>query len=172
MPAYLEIARANLAFYRRLAEQAIAQVDDAQLHWRPDEQANSIAIVMQHLAGNLVSRWTDFLTTDGDKPWRQREAEFTDRDRDRAAIMAAWAKGWDQFDQALGELGPDDLDRKITIRDVPHTVTEAIERGLLHVAYHVGQIVYIARMLAGPDAWQTLSIARGESASYRPKGKR
>ncbi len=154
--------------YRRLVELAVAQVTDADLAHRPSPDGNSIAITMVHLIGNLDSRFTDFLTSDGEKPWRERDREFDEPGMDRAAILAAWAAVWQVVDQALAavdDAGPDALDRTITIRGRPLTVLDALLRSVAHVAYHSGQIVQLARTRAG-DAWQSLSIPRGHSLDY------
>lgn len=172
MQGYLEAARFNFKYYRELAEKAVAQVEEGQLHWKPDAEANSIAIIMQHLAGNLVSRWTDFLTSDGEKASRDRDEEFVDGQLDRVTLMRRWERGWTVLSDTLNALSEADLGKTVTIRGKAHTVVDAIERGLSHAAYHVGQITYIARMLKGAEGWQTLSIARNQSAEYRPKDQR
>ena len=162
---YLQDARLQMAKLRQLAEGAIAQVDDAQLMQAPHVDGNSIALTMKHLAGNMRSRWTDFLTTDGEKPDRQRDAEFELRPDDTPeTLRAAWDRGWKAVTAALEPLGPDDLLTQVTIRGEAHTVMQAIDRQLTHYAYHVGQIVQLARGHAGAQ-WTSLSIPRGASAS-------
>jgi hypothetical protein len=151
-----------------IADRAIAQVGDDALHAAPAPGSNSIAVVMRHLAGNMLSRWTDFLTTDGEKPWRDRDREFEDARLPRGELLEAWERGWRTLFAAVGALGPDDLERVVTIRSEPQTVLEALLRQVSHYGYHVGQIVYLARLAAG-DAWTTLSIPRGGSAAYNRK---
>ena len=154
--------------YRRLCELAVEQTADADLTRCLHSDGNSIAITMGHLIGNLRSRFTDFLTTDGEKPWRRRDAEFEDHGLARAALLAAWADAWRIVDQALAEVaaaGPAVWSRAITIRQQPLTVMDALQRSVAHVAYHTGQIVLLARTFAG-DRWRSLSIPRGGSASY------
>ena len=164
-PDFLASARQQFAYYQLLGEQALAQVSDEQLFWQPNAASNSIATIVKHLWGNMRSRWTDFLTTDGEKPWRAREAEFDNDLTTRAAVMQKWQEGWQCLFAALGALTPADLDQTIYIRHQGHSVTEAINRQLAHYPYHVGQIVFMARLAAG-EAWQSLSIPRGGSAVY------
>lgn len=164
----LPAVRTEFQRYRRLAELSIAQVADADLDRRLLPDGNSIAITIGHLVGNLRSRFTDFLTTDGEKPWRARDAEFEDPGLDRAALLAAWRDAWAILDTALAQVddaGPDTLARTITIRRQPLSVLDALLRSLAHVAYHSGQIVLLARTFAGA-AWQSPSIPRGRSAAY------
>lgn len=162
---YLESAVKQFIFYKLLAEKTFAQLSDEQLLWRFNEDSNSIAMIVNHLAGNMLSRWTDFLTTDGEKEWRDRDAEFEDTIRSREQMMAAWNKGWECVLTALRSLSEGDLSRIIYIRHQGHTVTDAIQRQLAHYAYHAGQIVYIGKMAAG-SAWQSLSIPKGQSKKY------
>lgn len=158
---------ARMRWYKTLAERAFAQVDDAQWAWRADPDANSIAVIVKHMAGNMRSRWTDFLTTDGEKPDRGRDGEFEVDAETRAELMAVWEDGWACTFAAIESLGPDDGLRTVEIRGRPLTVVEALNRQLAHYAYHVGQIVLLARMQAGA-AWESLSIPRGGSDSHRP----
>lgn len=162
---FLSSARKQLAYYKLLGEQTFAQVSDEQLFWQPNPASNSMATIVKHLWGNMRSRWTDFLTTDGEKPWRAREAEFDNDQRTRAALLARWEAGWQCLFAALDALAPADLDRLIYIRNQGHTVLEAINRQLAHYPYHVGQLVFMGKLLAG-EAWQSLSIPRGNSAAY------
>jgi len=169
MPAdFLASARKQFAYYKLLGEQALTQVPDEALHWQPNATSNSLATIAKHLAGNMLSRWTDFLTTDGEKLWREREAEFDNDLRTRAEVLAHWDAGWRCLFEALDGLAAADLDRLIYIRNQGHTVTEAINRQLAHYPYHVGQLVYLARLVAD-EAWQSLSIPRGNSAGYNAK---
>jgi hypothetical protein len=149
-----------------MAEKAIAQVSDEQLNTALDAEDNSIAVIMQHVAGNLRSRFRNFLTTDGEKPDRNRDAEFeAPRSIDRAALMDAWNTAWDIVLGELDALKPDDLERTVRIRSEPLAVVEALGRSVTHTAYHVGQIVFLARHFAGAR-WTSLSIPKGKSAEY------
>ena len=153
--------------YKRLAEGAIAQLDDRALHVQIDSEANSVAILMQHLADNMRSRFRDFLTTDGEKPDRFRDREFADASTlTHAQLMEMWEKGWQQVFDTLSALRPEDLDKTVTIRTEPHTVIQALNRALMHYAQHVGQIVFLAKHLKGPD-WKTLSIPKGRSEDFK-----
>jgi uncharacterized damage-inducible protein DinB len=150
---------------KRLAERAIEQVSDDKLQIALDENTNSIAVTMKHVAGNLISRWTDFLTSDGEKPWRNRDDEFVDTFSSRAELLEYWERGWACLFDALCGLTPEDLQATITIRGEPHTVPLAIERSLGHTCYHVGQIVQVARIHAG-ERWKTLTIPKGGSQQF------
>ncbi len=147
------------------ADRAVAQLPDEKLHVALDPETNSIAVVMKHVAGNLLSRWTDFLTTDGEKPWRDRDDEFVDTFAARGDLLAYWESGWGRLFDALEALTPADVARTVAIRGEPHSVPLAIQRSLAHCGYHVGQIVLIARILAG-DSWETITIPRGGSAGF------
>jgi hypothetical protein len=162
---FLDEALRTFRSQKDLADRAIAQVGDADLRRPLDRNTNSIAVIMKHMAGNMISRWTDLLTSDGEKPDRNRDDEFVDRFTDRAEILAYWNRGWAALFHALQALQPADLGRIVLIRGEPHTVIRAIDRQIAHYGYHVGQIVLIARILAG-DHWTTLTIARGQSAEY------
>jgi hypothetical protein len=151
---------------KELADKAIAQVRDEDLSVVLDPESNSIAIIVQHLAGNLRSRWTDFLTSDGEKPDRDRDAEFETHDSTtRAGLLAAWDEGWGRLFATLDGLTAEDLGRTVPIRSEPHTVVQAVNRGLTHAAYHVGQIVLLAKHFAS-DGWKTLSIPRKQSQQF------
>jgi hypothetical protein len=164
--AWLEDARRELRKYRTMAEEALAQVPEARWFDRLDGEANSLAVVMKHLAGNMRSRWTDFLTADGEKPDRDRDGEFEREPGDTSAtIRARWDDGWRRLFAAVDALVPADLARSVRIRGEAHTVMQAVQRQLTHYAYHVGQIVLLAKHAAGP-AWQTLSIPRGRSRDF------
>jgi hypothetical protein len=164
--AYLADVAARFETLRTQAERAVAQVDDAALFATLDPESNSIALLMKHMAGNLRSRFTDFLTTDGEKPDRDRDAEFERAPTDtRDALLARWAEGWGALAAALRTLRPADLLHEVTIRGEPQSVLQALSRQLAHQAQHVGQIVLLARHHAGPR-WQTLSIPRGQSAAF------
>ena len=162
---FLSAAVNALEANKRLADRAVEQVPDDKLHVPLDANTNSIAVIMQHVAGNLLSRWTDFLTTDGEKPSRNRDQEFVQSRRSRAELLELWERGWDCLLGTLGSLQPDDLERTVTIRGEPHSVPLALARSLGHTCYHVGQIVQVARIHAG-EYWQTLTIPRGGSQQY------
>ena len=158
--AYLAAVLAEFRRYKQLGDAAMEQARDDDLFATLDEEANSIAVVVKHLAGNLRSRWTDFLTTDGEKPDRNRDAEFViDAGTTRAAVIAWWEEGWQRLFATLESLGPDDLQRTVHIRGEPHSVVRAIERALAHAAYHVGQVVLLAKHRRG-TAWRSLSIPK------------
>ncbi len=163
---FLDDALAQFRKYRALAEAALAQVDDAAFFAAPGPDENSLALLVKHVAGNQRSRWTDFLTTDGEKPDRRRDEEFERLPDDtRAALMARWDDGWRRLFAALEPLTEADLPRSVTIRGEPHTVLQATARQLTHYAYHVGQIVALARHHAGAR-WKSLSIPRGQSRTW------
>jgi hypothetical protein len=150
---------------KRLADRAIAQLADEKLRMALDPNTNSIAVIMKHVAGNLISRWTDFLTSDGEKPGRNRDEEFVDTFGSRAELLDCWERGWARLFETLRGLQPADLERTVFIRGEAHTVPLAMSRSLGHACYHIGQIVQLARVLAG-DHWQTLTIARGQSEQF------
>lgn len=163
---YVEDVLQQLRKLKRLAEKSIAQVDDEQLFAVLDSEANSIAIIMKHMAGNMRSRWTDFLTTDGEKPDRDRDNEFVaDAGATRARVLTAWEDGWKCTFVAISSLQPDDFKKAVRIRGESHTVLEAINRQMMHYASHVGQIVLLAKHYAG-SGWRSLSIPRGKSREY------
>ena len=143
---------------RRLAERAVAQMPPEDLGWLPDERSNSVAMLMKHVGGNLRSRFTDFLTTDGEKPTRDRDAEFRNDVADHDAVLTQWNAGWECVERTLTTLAPADLNREVTIRGTPHTVLQALLRAMNHAAYHCGQIVELAR-LRSPQ-WTTLTLPR------------
>jgi hypothetical protein len=155
----------RFAAYKEMAEKAFAQISDEQLHQPLDENTNSVAVIMKHLAGNLRSRFTDFLTTDGDKPDRDRDSEFVDHGADRAAMCADWESGWQCLFTALSTLSDADLQKIVKIRGELHTVIDALIRALSHISYHVGQIVQLSRYLA-KDHWTVLTVPRGGSKQF------
>jgi len=157
----LEVFRA----YKRLAEGAIAQVSDEQLFTALDPESNSIAIIVKHMAGNMRSRWTDFLTTDGEKPDRNRDSEFEAAPQSRGDVLRIWEEGWQKVFAALEPLTEADLTRKVTIRGEPHSVTQAINRQIAHYASHVGQLILLAKHFQSAN-WKTLSVPRNRSADF------
>ncbi|MBS1635740.1 MAG: DUF1572 domain-containing protein [Bacteroidetes bacterium] len=162
---YLESVRKQFLYYKTLGEKAMGQVDDAQLFVTPNDDSNSIATIVKHLRGNMLSRWTDIFTTDGEKPWRDRDSEFENDLHTRADLTARWNEGWDCFFKTLNALAPEDLERIIYIRNEGHTVMEAINRQLAHYPYHIGQMIYAAKLLKN-GGWQSLSIPKNASKSY------
>ncbi len=157
-------------YYKKLGERAMAQTPDEGLFASLDPESNSIAIIVKHMAGNMRSRWTDFLTSDGEKADRNRDTEFENPPRTREEVMALWEKGWALIFAALEPLTDADLARSVPIRGEPHSVTQAIHRQMAHYAYHVGQIVYMARHYAG-EGWQSLSVPRGKSTQFTAEVK-
>jgi Protein of unknown function (DUF1572) len=162
---FLASSIVQFQYYKTIAEKTFAQLTDEQLCWQYNDESNSIAIIVKHMAGNMLSRWTNFLTTDGEKENRNREAEFENDVITKAEMLAVWNKGWQCLFEALGSLTEADLQREIFIRNQGHTVTEAINRQLAHYPYHVGQIVFIGKMLCDSN-WNSLSIPKGNSQQY------
>jgi hypothetical protein len=167
--AYLEEARKCFRAYKKLGEGALAQVHDDELFVTLDAEANSLAIIVKHLAGNMRSRWTDFLTSDGEKADRRRDQEFiVDAVTTRADVMRWWDQGWQVVFHAVDALQPADLLRTVTIREEPHSVLQAVNRQIAHYAYHVGQIVMLAKHFRSSE-WKSLSVPRGKSEEYLAK---
>jgi hypothetical protein len=163
--SYVEDARAIFHQYKRLADAAIAQVSDTNLYCTLDPEANSIAVVMKHMAGNMLSRWTDFLTTDGEKSTRNRDSEFEDPPAARADLVALWERGWSCLFSALEPLTDADLSRTITIRGEAHSVMQAINRQVAHLSYHCGQIIFLAKHFQSAN-WKCLSVPRKQSEEF------
>ena len=163
--SYLRDSLAIFRYYKHLADRAMEQVRDEDLFAVLDGESNSIAVIAKHMAGNMRSRWTDFLTTDGEKPARDRDSEFVDPPATRAALKDMWEAGWACLFGALEPLTDEDIERIVTIRGEPHSVMQAVNRQVAHISYHVGQIVLMARHYAG-DRWQTLSVPRNKSAEF------
>ncbi len=151
-----------------LGEKTMEQLEERQLFIQPTSESNSISIIVQHLSGNMHSRWTDFRTSDGEKKWRQREQEFEPMINSRASLMKAWNEGWDCLFKAIDSLGDDELNEIIYIRNQGHTILEALHRQLAHYPYHVGQMVYLGKILLNED-FKSLSIPKGKSAAYNHK---
>ena len=166
--SYIQDALAVFRYYKQLAERAMEQITDEQIFAALDPEANSIAIVVKHLAGNMRSRWTDFLTADGEKPNRNRDSEFVDPPATRNQLLAEWENGWACLFNAIEPLTDADLGRTITIRGESHSIMQAINRQLAHYAHHVGQIVMLAKHFAS-DHWQSLSVPRNQSAEFNRK---
>jgi len=163
--SYIEEALAIFRQYKQLGERAMAQVSDEQLFALLDDEANSIAIIVKHMTGNMRSRWTDFLTSDGEKPTRNRDGEFVDPPATRDALMREWEEGWGCVFGAIEPLADADLGRTVTIRGEAHSVMQAINRQLAHYPQHIGQIILLAKHYAG-EQWITLSVARNRSGEF------
>lgn len=161
---YLRSAIKQFEYYKMLGEKTFAQLPDEKLFWQYNNESNTIAVIVKHLWGNMLSRWTNFLTSDGEKEWRDRDAEFENDLVTRADMMNKWDEGWKVFLETLNALTDADLDRSIYIRNQEHSVMEAINRQLAHYPYHIGQIVFIGK-LAAPQ-WQSLSIPKGDSKQF------
>lgn len=165
MENFLTSTRKLFQYYKGLGEKTIDQLNDEQINWRPNEASNSVALIVHHLSGNMLSRFTDFLTSDGEKSWRNREAEFEVGYANKKEMTDAWDKGWSVVFQAMDSLTPADLERIIYIRNEGQTVMEALQRQLAHYPHHIGQVLYIGKIVKGND-WKSLSIPKGGSQSY------
>ena len=164
MEQYLKSAIKQFAYYKGLGERTIAQLTDADLFWQTNPECNSIAMIVQHMHGNMLSRWTDFLTTDGEKEWRKRDAEFEPAIITREALINIWNEGWACLFNTLNSLNESDWNTTVYIRSEPHSVVDAINRQLAHLPYHVGQIVLIAKQCASD--WKSLTIPKGNSQAF------
>ena len=162
---YLESVTKQFEYYKTLGDKTFTQLTDEKLFWQYNEDSNSIAIIVKHLCGNMLSRWTDFLTTEGEKEWRNRDEEFENDITTRRELLDKWNAGWDCLFNALTSLTANDLGKTIYIRNQGHTVMEAINRQLAHYPYHIGQIVFIGKMVCGKE-WSSLSIPKGNSKSF------
>lgn len=167
---FLKSAIQQFRDYKLLAEKTFAQLRDEDFQQQPDNANNNLAVNITHLHGNMLSRWTNFLTEDGEKEWRARDTEFEQQELDRAALMQLWEEGWACLLNAMESLTPEDLEKTIHIRTKPLTVIEAVHRQLTHYAYHVGQIVFIGKQIKGTE-WQPLSVPKGGSAAYNQQLK-
>jgi hypothetical protein len=165
---FLQSAISRVSLYRDLAEKSMASLNEEDFHFRPNPESNNIAIIIQHLSGNMLSRWTNFLSEDGEKSWRSRDLEFNDQQFSRDRLLKMWQQGWDCFLGSLRSLEADDLLKTIHIRTEPLIVIDAINRQLSHYPNHAGQIIYIAKMILGKE-WRSLSIALGESEKFNRK---
>lgn len=162
---YLESVKKQMLYYKTIAEKAMEQLEDDQLFYSANEDTNSISTIINHMSGNMLSRWTDFLTTDGEKEWRNRDAEFVESATTREALLKTWNTGWNCFFNTINDLKPEDLDKIIYIRNEGQTALDAINRQLAHYPYHIGQIVFYAKMLK-TNEWNSLSIPKNKSTSY------
>jgi hypothetical protein len=169
--SYVEDSLTLFRQCKKIADGAMAQLTDEQLQATLDGEMNSIAVIVKHMAGNMHSRWTDFLTSDGEKPDRNRDSEFVDPPAGREALLHLWEQGWNCLFQALESLTDADLSRAITIRGEPHSVMQAINRQVAHYSLHCGQIIFLAKHLCGAG-WKSLSVPRGASAQFNEKVQR
>ena len=163
--SYLDDIKIQLNYYKKLAERAIAQLQDDDLFWRHNQESNSIAIIIKHLHGNMLSRWTDFLKSDGEKEWRDRDGEFEIEKEELENVMDKWEEGWHCLFHALDEISPGQLTQTAYIRNMGQPVIQLINRQMAHYAYHIGQIVQIAKERCGNN-WQSLTITKGASSTY------
>ena len=162
---YLVRVKQQFQYYKSLGEKAIGQLEPEQLFTQPNVDSNSIAIIVQHIAGNMLSRWTNFLTSDGEKEWRKRDAEFEAVLKTKEEVLQKWEEGWTCFMNSIDNLNPAQLSHTVLIRNEPHTVIEAINRQLAHYPYHVGQIVFFAKQLKG-NSFSSLSIQKNKSVEF------
>jgi len=167
---FLDSVRKRFREYKSLGDKTFAQLGDDDFHFQPNQESNSIAIIVQHLHGNMLSRWTNFLTEDGEKIWRKRDEEFEAKQLDKEGVLQLWEEGWQVFLNSLDSLTAEDLSKNITIRSQPLVVIDAINRQLAHYSYHVGQITYLGRWRRGKD-WRSLSIPKGGSVAFNEKMK-
>lgn len=168
---FLNFSITRVTYYKNLGDKTFEQLHEQDFYFMPNAESNSIAMIIQHVAGNMLSRWTDFLTTDGEKEWRNRDTEFEEQHLTKEQLIALWDKGWDCFLCVLKNLTEDDLLKKITIRSEPLLVVDAIQRQIAHYPYHVGQIVYVGRMIKQQE-WKNLSIPKGNSQQFNGGMKR
>lgn len=164
MEDFLKTAKKQFLYYKSVGEKTMAQLQDNDLFWQYNDDSNSIAMIVQHLWGNMLSRWTDFLTTDGEKEWRQRDQEFEAVINTRSELIEKWNAGWQCLFYALYSITPEDWDKPVFIRGERHTIVDAINRQLAHYPYHIGQIVFIGKMLS--SGWQSLTIPKGKSQAF------
>ena len=162
---YLTTAKRDFQYYKTLGEKTFSQLEEKDCFWQFDSESNSIAVIVNHLYGNMKSRWTDFLSSDGEKQWRKRDLEFKNQLKTKAEVLNRWEQGWDCVFEALDSINEDNFNTKIYIRNQEHSVIQAINRQLTHYAYHVGQVVYIRRLIKG-SKWKYLSIPKGKSDDF------
>ncbi|HET9823679.1 MAG TPA: DUF1572 family protein [Chitinophagaceae bacterium] len=166
---FISTAIRRLKYYKELGEKTFEQLEEKDFHWQPSSESNSIAVIIQHISGNMLSRWTNFLTEDGEKDWRQRDDEFEIHTYSKQQLLEIWDRGWERFFQTLNSLTAEDLLKTIHIRKEALSAIDAINRQLAHYPYHIGQILYIGRMVRN-ESWKNLSIPKGASQQYN-KGK-
>ncbi|MCM3742367.1 DUF1572 domain-containing protein [Oceanobacillus luteolus] len=159
---YLEIIKKQFKHFKERAEEGIQQLSEDELHWKLNEESNSIAIIIKHLSGNMHSRWVDFLTTDGEKTYRNRDLEFVEGNESRESLMKIWQEGWDLLFHTIENLQSEDLHKTVTLRGKSISILQAIQTEIAHISYHLGQILYIGKQIKGKD-WSILSIPRGDT---------
>lgn len=175
--SYLNSIKKQFQYYKMLGDKSLIALTEDQIHWQSGEESNSVATIVKHIVGNMLSRWTNFLTEDGEKEWRNRDQEFVDTYNSKEEMFAHWEEGWHCLFNTLNSLKPSDLEKIIYIRNQGHTIIEAINRQLAHYPYHIGQIVFAAKLLKGNE-WVSLSIPKGKSSTYnqekfsKEKGRR
>lgn len=162
---YLKSVKKQFEYYKSVGEKTFNQLAESDLFWQYNEESNSIAIMVNHLWGNMKSRWTNFLTTDGEKDWRNRDLEFESVIKSRDELLVKWNEGWECLFEALSDINEQNFDTKVYIRNQEHSIIEAINRQLAHYAYHIGQIVYLGRMIRG-SKWKSLTIPKGKSTEF------
>ena len=162
---YISNIKIMFQYYRHLGTETILRIPNDKIHWKYNEQSNSIAIIVKHLWGNMLSRWTDFLSTDGEKEWRNRETEFDNDIKDTEELLSKWNEAWDCLEDALSQVNKENIDSVVYIRNQGHSILEACNRQLGHYSYHVGQLIFLAKMILGSE-WTSLSIPMGASKSY------
>lgn len=162
---YLKVVQERFKSVKDLGDKTISQLSNDEIHWNFNDASNSVAVIVKHLSGNMVSRWSDFLTSDGEKSYRNRDQEFEDDISSKQELIAVWEKGWNTLFDTLNGLEDQDLLKSVYIRGESHTVLEAIERQMAHYAYHIGQVVYIGKLIKDEN-WKTLSIPKGKSEEY------
>ncbi|MBC7947535.1 MAG: DUF1572 family protein [Chitinophagaceae bacterium] len=167
---FLETAIRRLKYYKDLGDKTFAQLNDADFYFQPNSESNSIAIIIQHMTGNMLSRWTNALTEDGEKDWRRRDEEFTTHDYSKEQLIGIWEEGWNCFISALSSFQEEDLLKTIHIRQESLSLVDAINRQLAHYPYHIGQIIYVGRMIKDGE-WKNLSIQKGQSQQYNQGGQ-
>ena len=165
---FLKSAIKHFNSYKNLGDKSIDQLSEQEMHFQPNEQSNSIALIIQHMHGNMLSRWTNFLTEDGEKPWRKRDDEIEVQNLSKEELLKRWSEGWNVLLNTLASLTPEDCHKTITIRHEPHHVIDAINRQIGHYSYHVGQIVFLAKWVKG-EKWQSLSIPKHGSSAFNEK---
>lgn len=163
---FLEVCRDEFAKYKAYGIKTIERLNTDELHYAPERESNSIAIIIKHLSGNMLSRWTDFLTTDGEKPDRKRDREFEDGPESKETLIEIWEKGWDALFVSFDSLMPEDVLKTVYIRSEAHTAVKAVLRQVTHCSYHIGQIIFLAKQIKGSQ-WESLSIPKGKSEEYK-----
>tara|TARA_B110000008_G_C16628639_1_gene427563 strand:+ start:38 stop:589 length:552 start_codon:yes stop_codon:yes gene_type:complete len=165
MNSYLESVKKQFEYYKMLGEKTFEQIPEEKLFWQLNEESNSISMIVKHLNGNMLSRWTDFLTSDGEKEWRKRDEEFDNDIKTKIELLSKWNEGWECLFNAINALTKKDLENEIYIRNMGHSISEAINRQLAHYPYHIGQIVFIGKIIQNKN-WNSLSIPKGKSKEY------